>query len=869
VVYNACNSITAFKVSLEDYSSELSAVSFYIDKIEEKALKLEEKLKRKLSVNEDCPKGCKGKNCINCVGIAGKIDQIISKLNEAKALTSDENIKNEIDILDGSFRDYKDKVLTLYGFYSMEGALYLEPERYMGDVNDLRDDVSLLSQKVSELKGKVKENKILNKLNDVDEKISDIDEKIEEMESAISEYEEEVEEIIEDSGYRSVSELVNRENLLTSLKLQFENTIESLKAKCEIEGDLPEETSNPSPNPTANTQTIQGDPERISILGYVRTRDGIKISGITLKFEGCPPEGCGCQEWGESYEACGAGEGAVGPSGCAIVAHAQTCKTYRCIRWVNPDVQIYTVYKYGTFSAFLIKGYSYEVKYSTPNNYPYPDVAKGENIYIGKIIASQSGYVNLVLPYPYQYDIDHDNIDDKVEKVVAEHHNPWWSFDSSHAVSDVVGGERFFPINPKYYYTCNWSPYNVQFCDIPAGSCRLNTPDNQCAGDFSYDELGGAYGICLLVCIIKHEVQWCRDYCSELYINATELHDGHGDKIPFATEDVFYNVEWRKGETLPARNQFHIQYYFFFNYNDTEALFDYGDHFGDWEWLCVYPYQIPSGVYSGLESIGGRIEWMHYHGHGVRPGNCSEYCERCWNWSDGHGKDREVSVTRAEMEERGVHNYKIVGEGPEIPKVWVGDDVHSFWSGYGGVPRTACSVSYVDVPVFEEGIDNCPAPQYDFQNKKIKICGECEGKESECKNKCENDCVSDCISQCKLEYESGLWGSEMECVAAKDCNGSCEKKCAWEWPKGCCECGCGDIDCQKKYNCLRYFTNLYSIENIIGANYDLTVRDFGGRWGGWGKEKDAEGPRQCPHGPKGPEKDRDYDGRFDNEQYEK
>jgi hypothetical protein len=72
----------------------------------------------------------------------------------------------------------------------------------------------------------------------------------------------------------------------------------------------------------------------------------------------------------------------------------------------------------------------------------------------------------------------------------------------------------------------------------------------------------------------------------------------------------------------------------------------------------------------------------------------------------------------------------------------------------------------------------------------------------------------------------------------------------------------GNFECEKKNNCLRYFTNLYSIENIIGANYDLTVRDFGGRWGGWGKESEP------PHGPMGPESDRDYDGRYDSYSFE-
>lgn len=77
----------------------------------------------------------------------------------------------------------------------------------------------------------------------------------------------------------------------------------------------------------------------------------------------------------------------------------------------------------------------------------------------------------------------------------------------------------------------------------------------------------------------------------------------------------------------------------------------------------------------------------------------------------------------------------------------------------------------------------------------------------------------------------------------------------------------GNFECEKKNNCLRYFTTLYSIENIIGANYDLTVREFGGRWGGWykdGKWKKSDsphGPRRCDK--KGCEQDRDYDGEYD------
>ena len=74
---------------------------------------------------------------------------------------------------------------------------------------------------------------------------------------------------------------------------------------------------------------------------------------------------------------------------------------------------------------------------------------------------------------------------------------------------------------------------------------------------------------------------------------------------------------------------------------------------------------------------------------------------------------------------------------------------------------------------------------------------------------------------------------------------------------------CGDFECEGKNNCLRYFTNLVSIEDITGDDYALTVRDFGGRWGGWGKSNDP------PHGPKGPEDDRDYNGQHDSYSFEK
>jgi hypothetical protein len=125
-------------------------------------------------------------------------------------------------------------------------------------------------------------------------------------------------------------------------------------------------------------------------------------------------------------------------------------------------------------------------------------------------------------------------------------------------------------------------------------------------------------------------------------------------------------------------------------------------------------------------------------------------------YEKGHGEDREVSVTRSEMEKRGLSNYIISWNGPDVPKVWVGDDVHSFWSGYGGVPRKTCDCSYSGV-TFSEHINNCPAPQYDLKTQSIIVC----------------------------------------------------------------PCSCGDFQCEvkpeNKGKCLRYFTNLHSIEDIIGG----------------------------------------------------
>jgi hypothetical protein len=146
------------------------------------------------------------------------------------------------------------------------------------------------------------------------------------------------------------------------------------------------------------------------------------------------------------------------------------------------------------------------------------------------------------------------------------------------------------------------------------------------------------------------------------------------------------------------------------------------------------------------------------------------------------------------MEKRGLSNYIISWNGPDVPKVWVGDDMHAFWSGYGGVPRTACSGSYV-VTSFEEAINNCPAPQYDRNTQSIIVC----------------------------------------------------------------PCSCGDFDCERKNNCLRYFTNLHSLEENVVADEDLSASLYAGKWG----KGDA------PHGPFGPESDRDYRGNFDAPKYEK
>jgi hypothetical protein len=793
VVYNACNSITAFKVSMEDYSNELSAVSFYIDKIEEKALKLEEKLKRKLSVNEDCPKGCKGKNCINCVGIAGKIDQIISKLNEV----SEPEIQADINIIKSSFNDLREKVLLYYSLFEEEGVAFESPEpgRYRDVNNELRNDLLSISNRVEELKRKARDEKSREKIKEVLEKISEIDEKLDEMEEAIEDYEEDVEEIIEDSGYRSVSELVNRENFLTSLKLQFENTIESLKAKCGIEGDPPEETSNPSPNPTANTQTIQGDPDsNITVYGYMFTRDGAKVSGIgiNIKFVSWQGE---CMKWEDIP--CPPPSG----GGCVMVAHAQqTCR--RCADWRPSHVATALTSSTGAYVVGLRTYYGYNVYYSTQPNYPYPDIKQGSDIKLGVFAPGAApvfyDIVNLVFPYPETTttnDLDHDSIPDIVEEVVVDHHKPWWSFDSKQA-----DGERFFPFSPRDYYYCSYRSI-MGICDINDAFLYKNC------------RLMDSYGNCVYVQGSYPFYEELRRYGEGYYINTTDLVEGeHGDIVPFTTQDVFYNVRWKLNN--PSTNQFHIQYYLFFSYNDTEAAYEYGDHFGDWEWLCIYPHQATLGVYPTFWETykypyGGRIERMHYHGHGVTPPNvnpnnpsgCNDKCVRCW----GTGGATDVNVRRTSMEAQGLHNYIIEWDGPDVPKVWVGDDVHSFWGGYGGVPRDACFYTYC-IPVimicstFTEHINNCPAPEWDRINNRIKVC----------------------------------------------------------------PCSCGDIDCERNNNCLRYFTRLHPIEPSVADIYDPTVRDFGGRWGGWGKSRKGEGPSECPHGPTGPEIDRDYYGRYDS-----
>jgi tetratricopeptide (TPR) repeat protein len=630
---------------------------------------------------------------------------------------SEPEIQADINIIKSSLNDLREKVLLYYSLFGEEGVAFESPEpgRYRDVNNELRNDLLSIVNRVEELKRKARYEKSREKIEEVLEKISEIDEKLDEMEEAIEDYEKEVEEIIEDSGYRSVSELVNRENVLTSLTVLFENTIENLKALCGVEDDPNGESassSNPIPSNSSENQ-IKSNPDDPIVLGFISTRDGARLNGIEIKFVSWAKT---CTKW--DYVACpspsggGGGGPGAGGGGCVMVAHAQPV-CYACVEWKYDHVATTTSNSNGAYIVGLKKG-GYDVYYSTPDDYPYPDIKHGKDIPLGVVDTSNpiSGGVNLVLPYPYQYDNDHDNIDDRVEKVVAEHHNPWWSFDSKQK-----DGERFFPIHPEYYYTCAWhidgypSYYDDQFCDRGWWECFLKDQAGNCVYKYflwfyfdpGYEELA----------------QYSSLTQTEYYINAHKMREGHGAEFTFTTQDVFYNVAWRKlgevGSTDPRRAQFRIQYYLFFNYNDTEVTNNYEDHFGDWEWLCVYPFQATEGVYViplGKDyqyPYGGRINWMHYHGHGARPYKDSECCVRYWDASTkGGGEDREVSVTRSEMEKRGLSNYIISWNGPDVPKVWVGDDVHSFWSGYGGVPRKTCDCSYSGV-TFSEHINNCPA----------------------------------------------------------------------------------------------------------------------------------------------------------------
>jgi hypothetical protein len=283
-----CSFVASLTDVKSDYSSELSLIGFYKGKIEKEILKLEEKLKRKLSVNEDCPKGCKGKNCINCVGIAGKVDQIISKIDEAKRYISEPGIIDSIDKFKRDAIDFKERVLADYSFLSENGYISLNPSDYRNEIDRLKSFVLSLREELYDIMRIVSNEDALDKLNEVEEKLSEVDEKIDEMYEGVSEAEDEVKEILKGSPYFSVSDMTSRENLLTSLSMQIDVTTSTLMERC---SPATVQTQEYKGSESIEKEGNPDDPPVIS--GYVLNQDGEKLKGVTLEF------GAGgyCTQW--------------------------------------------------------------------------------------------------------------------------------------------------------------------------------------------------------------------------------------------------------------------------------------------------------------------------------------------------------------------------------------------------------------------------------------------------------------------------------------------------------------------------------------------------------------------------------------------
>lgn len=284
----------------------------------------------------------------------------------------------------------------------------------------------------------------------------------------------------------------------------------------------------------------------------------------------------------------------------------------------------------------------------------YPYLATGTQI--ANIYVSSDRTIHFVIPFAESTQNCQDSesppdVNDCAEALLAANHNPYWNFAPTMPDDCSDETEDYFPVDPKGFYELRSDGLKDD-----EGHFIVPTP--------SYDDL--------------------TSYSNpDLHKNYKIAYD-HSKALMYETEDIyFYHVS-------PDSEHTHhrIQYYLFFDFNDTDISGSYGDHEGDWEWLCVY-VDSPSGAfYDHLPSDNypGGIYKLHYHKHGDKVGeySCSTTDEE-WRvveytkdiWEEGKCKSDGHVYTRDDFIYDPYHQYSY----PETPRVWVGDSQHGLYPG--------------------------------------------------------------------------------------------------------------------------------------------------------------------------------------------
>jgi hypothetical protein len=677
-----CSFVASLTDVKNDYSSELSLIGFYKGKIEKEILKLEEKLKRKLSVNEDCPKGCKGKNCINCVGIAGKMDQIISKIDEAERYISEPGIIDSIDKFKRDAIDFKERVLADYSFLSENGYISLNPSNYRNEINRLKSFVLSLRDGLYDIMRIVSNKDALDKLNEVEEKLSEVDEKIDEMYEGVSEAEDEVKEILKVSPYFSVSDMTSRENLLTSLSMQIDVTTSTLMERCSPATVQTQEYKG------SESIEKEGNPDNPPVIsGYVLNQDGEKLKGVTLEF------GAGgyCTQW--SIPECANVQWAQfwldlwnlwQPRSVigliikivffwwvrllAVLVCNASCENYVPGVTYTAQTNDEGVYTVELTSSFI--NYHVYLKEAT-----YPYLATGTHI--ANIYVTGDRTIHFVIPFAETTtqcdDMDGDTINDCAEALLANNHNPYWNFATKGRNLCVEEDEVNFPVNAKNLYN-----RSVGVCKYKGE--ELPNPDTECylKESIPYENLPN----------FSPPADWSK---YGIYVSK------NGHLINRTENSEYINVS---PNSITSPNAFRLQYYLLFDYNDTDVDYNIADHEGDWEWLCVY-VDSPSGAfYDHLPSDNypGGIYKLHYHKHGYDP-------------SDGEEKWGQVRYYCSQWRNNGWEWFIYTPKGvvPERPIAYVGEGTHGLYPGpFCRCPESGCRYGVCA----HECLDDEGAPYY-------------------------------------------------------------------------------------------------------------------------------------------------------------